>query len=110
MENLLAFLTQKFSLAVLNSITAALWAISKGNFEKIIEKTRFDDRIHAFLEKFSEYDTTDDPAAEEEKKIILDTCYQIYKRHEEHQQPFQDSQQVEYPSEIIFEFFNDEVR
>ena len=110
METLLVLLTQKFSLAVFNSVISALWAISKASLDKVEEKTRFDDRVHAFLEEFSLFDTTDDPKAEDEKKIILDTCYQISKRHEEHRHPFEDNQNLEYPEEIVFEFFNDEVR
>lgn len=78
MQQFLKFIRENIPVSVLMHILICLSYLSKESFQQQMEECNFVDKISEFVEYYSQINTTDNEAAEIDKKTVLDLCAHMF--------------------------------
>ncbi|EGR27657.1 hypothetical protein IMG5_191980 [Ichthyophthirius multifiliis] len=121
MESLLKLMRENIPVSVLMHILICLSYLSKDSFQQQMDQCNFIERISDFVEYYSQINTSENEAAEIDKKTILDLCAHMFHPKDNSLDNSETIEQNELKTEdrireyeneqgeLIFECFQDEV-
>jgi hypothetical protein len=77
-DSLIRLIREKIPVSVLMHILICLSYLSKDPFKPQLERARFVDRIGEFVEVYSQINTSENEAAEIDKRTVLDLCAYMF--------------------------------